>query len=137
MVNKDAAYHLRDGGEKIIELDRTSRGELLLSTLKIFDDRNDIIARVDADDGFWVANSTRTKRPDKSTLVVFDHNDAEVLRLVFLNKNTLSVTGVFRHRHVARPVIITPDALNLAGNVFNIKVMGESAVDISIGGAPK
>jgi hypothetical protein len=86
---------LRMAGEKMIEIYRdAAHDELIISTLKIFDDRNNIIARSDADDGLWVENSTRKKRPDKSTLIVYDHTDKEVLRLVFLNSSAISITGI-------------------------------------------
>jgi hypothetical protein len=123
------------GGETMIQIDKDkSRNELVISALKIFDDRNNIIARVDAEDGFWVETSTRKKRPDKSTLVVYDHSDTEVLRIVFMNLNTLYVTGIFRHAGVARPVIITPASMNLGGPVLSSSMMGESGLaDIVIG----
>jgi hypothetical protein len=113
-------------GDKMIEIDRDpSKNQLVVSTLKIFDDRNNIIARVDADDGFWVENSTRKKRPDASTLVVYDHSDVEVLRMVFLNPSTLSLTGTFRHAGIPKPVVITKDYLDVTGNIrMSNSVMG-------------
>jgi hypothetical protein len=68
--------------------------------LKVFDDRNDSIAHID-EDGFWVQNSVRKKRPDQSTLVVFDHNDTEVLRIHYLNPRAVSVEGIFRHPKIS------------------------------------
>src|SRR6202012_5128959 len=62
----------------------------------MFDDRNDIIARIDKD-GFWVQNNVRKKRPDECTLVVFDPSATEVLRLQYLNPKAISVQGLFRH----------------------------------------
>jgi hypothetical protein len=69
---------------------------LVVTVLRIFDDRNDIIARID-EDGFWVQNAIRKKRPNPSILVVYDHSDTEVLRIQFLNSRAISVQGVFRH----------------------------------------
>jgi hypothetical protein len=113
-------------GDKMIEIDRSpAKNQLVVSTLKIFDDRNNIIARVDAQDGFWVENSTRKKRPDPSTLVVYDHSDVEVLRMIFLNPTTLSLTGTFRHAGILRPVVVTQDYLDVAGGVRMSKsIMG-------------
>jgi hypothetical protein len=106
---------LRMAGEKMIEISRApGRKELTITTLKIFDDRNNIIARID-EDGFWVENSTRKKRPDSSTLVVYDHTDTEVLRLTFLNPTSISLTGIFRHAGVD-PVIVTSEYMQLPGN---------------------
>jgi hypothetical protein len=109
---------LKMAGEKMIEIDRVpGKNQLILSTLKIFDDRDNLIARVDAEDGFWVENSTRKKRPNPSTLVVYDHSDAEVLRIVFLNPTTLSITGIFRHSGIRKPVVITPEYIDIAGSI--------------------
>lgn len=109
---------LRMAGEKMIEIDKEpGKNQLVVSTLKIFDDRNNIIARVDTEDGFWVENSTRKKRPNPSTLVVYDHSDAEVLRIVLLNPTTLSIIGVFRHPKIPRPVVVTPEYIDIAGSI--------------------
>src|ERR1017187_4952020 len=57
------------GGDTMIAIDREKDSDrLILTALRIFDDRNNIIASVDRD-GFWVKNTTRSKRPDPSTLV--------------------------------------------------------------------
>ena len=72
------------GPDRMLTIDRAKDGKsLVVTTLRIFDDRNNIIARID-EDGFWVENSSRKKRPDASTLVVYDHNDTEVLNVKFL-----------------------------------------------------
>jgi hypothetical protein len=82
---------------------------LVVTVLRVFDDRDDIIARID-EDGFWVKNTTRKKRPDPSTLVVYDHSDTEVLRIQFLNSRAISIEGIFRHSKLnPRYFIITKD----------------------------
>jgi hypothetical protein len=117
-------------GEKIIEIDKEpSKNQIVISTLKIFDDRNNIIARVDAQDGFWVENSTRRKRPDSNTLVVYDHSDLEVLRIVFLNPTTLSLTGVFRHAGVL-PVVVTKDYLDIGSNRMSSSILGPAGLSM-------
>ena len=99
-------------GEPMIQVARSANGRnLTVTVLRIFDDRDNIIARIDAD-GFWVENSTRKKRPDKSTFVVFDHNDQEVLRMRFMNRHTISVRGVFRQKGVPFPVVSTDEYLD-------------------------
>jgi hypothetical protein len=102
-------------GEDLLQVDRDKDGEVFVSVLKVFDDRNNIIARIDAEDCLWVDNSTRSKRPNKSTLVVFDHSDVEVLRLVFLNPKAISVTGIFRHPKIRRPIIVTSEYMDMMG----------------------
>lgn len=118
---------LEMAGEKMIEINKDkSSGELIVSVLKIFDDRNNIIARIDAEDGFWVGNSTRKKRPNPSSLVVYDHSDKEALRIVFLNRHALSITGIFRHEHITIPVIVTPEFMSINGGKMSGSAMGEN-----------
>jgi hypothetical protein len=121
-------------GEDLIQIDKdASRDQVVISTLKIFDDRNNVIARLDAEDGFWVENSTRRKRPDSSTLVVFDHLDREVLRIDFANPTTVYVTGVFRHPQLRQPIVITPENAQISGNTFSNTFFSDNAADIVIG----
>jgi hypothetical protein len=121
------------GSDKMLVIDKDkSSNKLVVTVLRIFDAGNNIIARID-DDGFWVANSTRMKRVDPSTLVVFDHGDMEVLRITFLNPGALSITGVFRHVRL-RTVSITPEFLDIGGMRIMQSSLGESGhADISLG----
>lgn len=74
---------------------KKSQGHIIISLLRIFDDKNNIILRYG---GLrpWKSPEVRIERPDKSTIQVFDHNDREVLNLRFKNSSTLSIRGVFR-----------------------------------------
>jgi hypothetical protein len=119
------------GGEPIITIDRRrGSNQLVVTVLRIFDDRNNIIARID-EDGFWVENSTRRKRPNPGVLQIFDHTDAEVLRIEFLNPTTISVTGIFRHSGSATTVI-TPSKVSIGGGTMTGSVFGENAADIVV-----
>ena len=69
---------------------------IIITVLRIYDDRDNIIARID-ENGFWVAATVRKKRPDQSTLIVFDHSDIQILRIQFLNPQAILVEGLFRH----------------------------------------
>jgi hypothetical protein len=122
---------LEMAGDKMIEINR-SGDALSVTILRIFDDRSNIIARVD-EDGFWVENFTRKKRPDPSTLVVFDHNDKEALRIVFINQTSLYVTGVFHHPRVVIPTIVSDEFISINGNRFSGAAFGGNATDISVG----
>jgi hypothetical protein len=97
-------------GEPIIVADMLD-GDLVLSVLRVFDDRNDIITRIDAD-GFWVNPTARIKKPDASTLVVYDHLDNEILRLRFMNRNAISIEGIFRSPGQA-PITIDHDVMHV------------------------
>jgi len=122
------------GSDKMLVIDKDKpSGKLVVSVLRIFDDRNNVIARID-EHGFWVANSARIKRRDPSTLVVFDHGDLEVLRIAFLNPKSLLITGVFRHAGL-RTVLITPEFLDIGGMRIIQSSFGENVgADISVGG---
>lgn len=120
------------GGDPILSIDRDrASASLIITVLRIFDDRNDIIAKIDKD-GFWVRGDTRMKRPDRSSLIVFDHNDSEVLNIRFLNPRAISVTGIFRHTHVRFPVILTPEYMEINTNKLIGNCMGEAKTDIVI-----
>lgn len=61
-----------------------NKNELIINVLRIYDDHTNIIARIDSD-GFWTDPGIRRKKVDKSTLVVYDRADNEVLRAEFIN----------------------------------------------------
>ena len=121
------------GSDKMLVIDRDKAGNtLVVAVLKVFDDGNNIIARIDKD-GLWMANATRIKRLDPSTLVVFDHGDIEVLRIAFLNPKALSITGVFRHAGL-RTVSITPEYLDIGRMRITQGLFGENGhADIGLG----
>lgn len=120
------------GGDPMIVVDRRPKtGDLFVSQLKLFDDRDDIIAKVDKD-GFWVAGSARRKRPDPSTLIVFDHNDEEVLRLRLLNRQALLLTGVFRHAGMQATATISADQAVIAGATLRGNFMRGVGTDVNV-----
>lgn len=87
---------LRMGNDDIIVIDRDKKsGNIKVLSLRVFDDQYDIIARIDESD-FWVKNTNRAKRPDEHTLIVYDHNDEQVLKIELLNPQTLEIQGIFR-----------------------------------------
>jgi hypothetical protein len=100
-----------------------STGALRVTTLRIFNDRNEIIARID-EDGFWVRYGIRKKRPSRSTLVVYDQTDAEVLYIEMINPETVSILGRFLHPKTG-PLIIDKDRILAGGNTFSAFCFGE------------
>lgn len=87
---------LRLKGRELLTVDREADGKAIrISILRIFDDRDDIIARVE-NNRLEVLGGARKTREDRSTLVVYDHADTQVLRLRLLNEHALSVRGIFR-----------------------------------------
>ena len=109
-------YTLLDmGGTKMLAVDKTAgKSQISINILRIFDDRGNIIARID-EEGFWVAPDMRREKPNRSTLVVHDRADQQALKVELLNSKTLYVEGVFRDRR-GRIVRITADELILPGN---------------------
>lgn len=122
---------------KMLVIDRDKRGNnFVVTTLKLFDDRNNIIATI-KDGVIWVENSTQKLRPDPHTLIVYDHTDTEVLHLTYLNRRAFSITGVFRNAGFTATV--TPDLMDLenpagkTGRISGSFFFGDHATDIRIG----
>jgi hypothetical protein len=106
-TRNDVQTIVKMAGDQMLAMSRSEDGRTgFITALKIFDDRGDIIARIDQD-GRWVRSDTRYKRPDPSTLIVYDHYDVEVLNIKFLNSKALSLTGIFRHPKSSNITTIT------------------------------
>ncbi len=97
--------------QKMLVIDKDNSGNIVVSILRIFDDNNNIVARIEYN-GFWIAGSTRKKRPNKSQLVVYDHNDDEVLNIKMINKNSITLAGIFR-KEGCTPVLINENYLDI------------------------
>lgn len=102
------------GGQTIIGAHTDDSGRLLLSLLRIFDEQGNNIARIEPDGTFWSHPNVRRVRPDWSTLIVYDPHDDEALYLKFINKNTISIRGIFRSNG-RQPVVITDTAIKMGG----------------------
>lgn len=88
----------------VIDREKTS-GYLEIKTLRVFGPEGRVVASIH-DGEFWVSSNVRKKRPDESTLIVYDERDAELLRVSFLNPSALMITGVFRHPELS-PIVYT------------------------------
>jgi len=95
-------------GQSILALTEQKGGSVKISLLRVYDDRNNIIVRIDEND-FWVDSGVRKRRPDKSTLKIYDHNDDEILNMRFQNKHVVSILGIFRY--LGRIIRVTPDLI--------------------------
>ncbi len=120
---------LRMADEPMIVVDKDGdSNNLIIRTLRVFDDRNDIIARMD-EDGFWVQNTNRKKRPNQSTLIVYDHNDQEALKIRFLNPKAVLIKGIFRHPKInPRYIIVTDEYMAQMPN--NIRFLNNCLANI-------
>jgi hypothetical protein len=106
---------LQMGSTSMLAVDKVlGKSQININVLRIFDDRGNIMARID-EDGFWVAPDVRRQKPNRSTLVVYDRADQQAVKVEFLNSKTLYVEGIFRDRRGA-VVQITPSQLILPGN---------------------
>lgn len=97
-------------GQNIMALTEQKGGSIKISLLRVYDDRSNIIVRID-ENSFWVDTGVRKKRPDKSTLKIYDHNDDEVLNIRFQNTHVVSILGIFRY--LGRIIRITPDLIQV------------------------
>lgn len=110
---------LKIGQREMLAVDfDDDRRNLLVKTLRIFDDRNDIITRID-DDEVWIKEGNRFKRPDMSSLVIYDHDDAEVLNLKLLNRRALRVKGTFRNPG-GLAITVTDDTIKFGTNTLTL-----------------
>lgn len=102
--------------EEILTMDSRSNGSIVLSVLRMYDERGKIIVRFDGGE-IWTAEGIRVKRSDKSTIVVFNTSDKEVLNVKFLNPKSVYITGVF-HYPGLRPIVIDATKLVIGGMTF-------------------
>lgn len=78
-----------------ITIEREPDGAIRITKLEIFDDRHNVATSIDAN-SLWVDPSSRRERPNRSSLVVYDHNNNQILNIKFVNKTLIQITGVFR-----------------------------------------
>ncbi len=89
-------------GRTLFRIDR-QEDRLIIKTLTLFDDRHDSIATIN-DNVIWTRNDVRTERPNKSTLVVYDHNNDMALLVTYINRDLIQIGGIFRN--LRYPLII-------------------------------
>ena len=123
------AVFLMIAGEEVIAADRLDNGSIRLKTIRLYDDQNEIIARV-SDNTLWVHPSARRVRPDLHTLVVYDRRDIEVLALRFLNPNSVSISGTFRRN--GRVVVISDSGIKTGTITFRAPCVINSAARAAI-----
>jgi hypothetical protein len=120
---------LRMNGIPMLSIDSVD-GELEIKTLKIFDVSPSLIASVD-DGEIWVAPQVRHQKPNRSTLIVYDKTDTQVLKVRLLNLNTLYVEGIFRDVR-GTAVSILPDRLIFPGNnIFTSACFGRGGIVVN------
>jgi hypothetical protein len=98
--------------QDMLTLDRDIAGHIIIKSLTVFDG-DQLIAKVDGSG--WQAESFR-KTEDQSTLIVYNHENDEALRLRYLNPDAIRLFGIFQHPKSQTKVVVRPDSeLNLPG----------------------
>jgi hypothetical protein len=103
-------------GEQLLRVERTSGG--LSINAQIFSEDGRIVATIENNEfSINPNNYFRRVRPDRSTLLVYDQHNLQVLNIRYLNSNWIQVLGVFRlANHM--PVTIRED----------VTIIGESGM---------
>jgi hypothetical protein len=86
--------------------------DIIITTLRMYDENGNIIARIDQN-GFWVAPDVRKKKPDRHSLIVYDRHDDEVLNIKYLNPHAVYINGIFRYE--GRTAMFTPTFFKFGG----------------------
>ncbi len=93
----------------IVQIDKKEHS-IIIKELRVFDDRQNVVVHIQ-DNRFWVLRDSRLERPDSSTLVVYDHNDDQVLRIRYSNPHVISLEGIFRNNQLT--VTLAPDYIQI------------------------
>lgn len=101
-------------GQKLLSAVRNPEG--LTISAKVFSPDGRIIAEIDSNE-FTINqnNYFKRKRPDKSTLIVYDQMNTPVLSVRYLNRTSIRVTGIFRYGN--RPPVIVTDSIMSMGSI--------------------
>jgi hypothetical protein len=96
------------GGYVPLTIDKNSKGELLVNAT-IFDDRENLIAKIENSQYIATNYSSHFKRADRSSFIVFDHSDKVALQVRFVNDVAVQVSGIFHSPKGGRTVVVTDD----------------------------
>lgn len=116
-------------GEPFLVVDKKD-DRLVVTRLTIFDDRGYAVAVADGEGTFETREGARRSRPDKSTLVVYDYAENEVLRLIYANPTTLVLTGTFRRR--GSPTITMSEQQTMIGTYILSGNCSGAKIDVEV-----
>jgi len=123
LATKMPATVVKMGDSDLLVVDIYRGHRLRIDTLRLLNENNEEIARIDGDE-FWTAPSVRHEKPDASTLVIYDQNNAEVLRISYLNVQAIVIRGKFRAEDHP-PLFIGEDKAELGDRTFEDACLGE------------
>src|SRR5712692_4028237 len=104
----------RVGQEDVFVLDRDASG--LLISFAVFDDRGNVVARLEGNALVAINPASHVARPNSSNLIVFDDRDTKVLDVQFLNPQSIKITGMLRYPG-REPIVITEKYLGIQGSI--------------------
>jgi hypothetical protein len=92
-VTTDAPWKQTVFGNEDYDLLSVSRGKdgKVSVGMRVFDERQNLIAKLDDNNLVATFNATDVKKPDESTLILYDHADREVLNVIFLNSHAVLI----------------------------------------------
>ena len=104
------------GHEDALVIDRDEEGRLVL-TAKVFDERGDLVAKIERNQFTATNAAADLKHPDgtMSSLAIYDHRDQKVLDLYQPNSESIVVRGVFKYGKL-RPVIVSDKGIFVGGS---------------------
>lgn len=99
-------------GHELITIGKTDDG--LSVSAKVFSADGRIVADLE-DNEFHVNpnNYFKVKRPDRSTLIVYDQQDRSVLRVRYLNPKTIRFSGIFHYPPQFVPLVVDEEKVRL------------------------
>lgn len=115
-------------GDDVLVVNRDSTG--LFITFTVFDDRGNLVARLENNTFIASHPAARTERPSRSNLLVFDGQDTKVLDVQFLNPQAVRITGTLRYPRVD-PIVISEKYLGTAGSISPPACRTETSADFS------
>jgi hypothetical protein len=77
---------------------RKDHSKILLDRLHLFDDRHNVIVHVEDNTFSILGDYTRiASGSGRTTLVIFDHNDVQALKLTYASQCVMRIEGIFRN----------------------------------------
>jgi hypothetical protein len=115
-------------GNELLTLNRDANGGLLISA-KIFDDRTDLVAKLENNHFIATNAASHFERPDRSALVVYDHLDKPVLDIHFLNDHAVQISSATLRAPGGQTVSIQKGTMIIGNQFINRACFGGVGAD--------
>jgi hypothetical protein len=123
----------RVSGSDLVTIDKDKDGHLLVSA-KIFDDRDNLIAKLEGNQYVSTSYASHFKRPDRSTLLIYDHEDRIALEVKLINDSAVRFTGRLHApgNKLRAPLIVTDKSITVMRTILSGECFGgESHTTVS------